>query len=112
MGGFGLNQNLNRTREGWEDEDLILSEAMASLRGAAMDTEPSERFDRDLIRRAKLNYVRDGFRYWLPGLAGASLAAIILVLAFSQIDVSSGVPNGQKIPAVQSSRVLPKLTAN
>jgi hypothetical protein len=31
-----LNQNLNRTREGWEDDDLILSEAMASLRGAAM----------------------------------------------------------------------------
>ena len=114
-----MNDVFQRTRERWEDEDDVLAQAMSSLRGAALDSTPSERFDRDLIRRARVGRVKDGLRYWLPGLIGAVTASVIVLLMISQLEAGARWPFSRTTeggtarrlaPSSQATRVVPVLT--
>jgi hypothetical protein len=114
-----LNDIFHRTRERWEDEDDVLAQAMSSLRGASIDSTPSERFDRDLLRKARVGRVKDGIRYWLPGLIGAVTASVIVLLMISQVEAGAKWPFSRNpeastarrlVPNSQASRVVPVLT--
>jgi len=116
-----LNDIFQRTRERWEDEDDILAQAMSSLRGATIDSTPSERFDRDLMRRARAGRIKDGLRYWLPGLIGAVAASVIVLLVISQVEAGARWPFSRNsetgtarrlAPNSQAARLVPVLTDN
>lgn len=58
--------------------------ALNMLRSTALLEEPTDGFDRRVLRRARIQSVRDGFGYWSPAAVGATIAAV-LVLALLQI---------------------------
>lgn len=58
--------------------------ALNMLRSSALLEEPTDGFDRRVLRRARIQAVREGFGYWSPAAVGATIAAV-LVLALLQI---------------------------
>lgn len=62
--------------------------ALNMLRQTGFEPEYDDSFDRRLIRRAKAQTVRDGFRYWSPVALGATIA-MIGVLAVLQVSLKS-----------------------
>jgi len=63
--------------------------ALNMLRATAIREEPTDGFDRRVLRRARIQSVREGFGYWSPAAVGATIAAV-LVLALLQIVGRSG----------------------
>lgn len=58
--------------------------ALNMLRSTAIHEEPTDGFDRRVLRRARIQSVREGFGYWSPAAVGATIAAV-LVLALLNI---------------------------
>lgn len=95
--------------------------ALNMLRQIAIEPECDDNFDRRLIRRARTQTVRDGFRYWSPVAVGATIA-MIGVLAVLQVSLrSDSLPERRTemgeamrrtstFPAVPELDETPKLT--
>lgn len=58
--------------------------ALNMLRATALHAEPADTFDRRVLRRVRLQNVRERFSYWSPAAIGATVA-MGLVLAILQI---------------------------
>lgn len=69
-------------------------EAFSMLRGLAVEDEQgySERFETRVIRRWKLNSVRDTATYWSPAICGAVIAAVALLAIFQLLGRGSTMP--------------------
>jgi hypothetical protein len=57
--------------------------ALDMLRSAALDSEPGVQFEERVIRRLKVQHVRESIGYWSPAIAGASLACLALFAALT-----------------------------
>jgi hypothetical protein len=73
------------------------------LRAATMEAEPERGFDRRLIRRVRVQTVKDSFSYWLPALVGCLIAFVAI---FSTLDLLAAKrsPGSMKIPGGEARR--------
>ena len=62
-------------------QERAASYSLDMLRDCAFSTEVEDSFDRRVIRRARVQSVRDGFRYWSPAFTGGLVAAALLLTA-------------------------------
>lgn len=82
-------------------EERAASFSLDLLRNAAFQPEVEDSFDRRVLRRAHVQRVQDGFRYWSPAFMGGLVAAGLL-LAAVQI-LTKPIAPGATVP-VQASR--------
>lgn len=75
-------------------EESLHEEGFAMLRGLAFEDEPSnpDRFEHRVIRRWRVQSVKDSAAYWSPAIFGALVAAIALLAMFQLVGRSSTMP--------------------
>jgi hypothetical protein len=80
-----------------------LSLSLNMLRAATLDVEPERGFDRRLIRRVRVQAVKESFSYWLPALVGCLIAFFAI---FSTLDLlaTRGGQSSVKVPTGQARR--------
>ena len=86
---------------GCRTEEEAANSSLDLLRGCAFEAEVEDSFDRRVLRRARIQSVQDGFRYWSPAMMGGLVAAGLL-LAAVQVLTRPIIPGGT--PAVEASR--------
>jgi len=87
-----------------EIEDSLEEQGLDALRGLAVAEEadvPS--FDRRVLRRWRVQSVKQTARYWTPALCGAAVAAIAL-LAMLQILSAAQGPKPLSTPGTEAQR--------
>ena len=62
-------------------EERAAAFSLDLLRNAAFDPEVQDSFDRRVLRRAHVQRVQEGFRYWSPAFMGGLVAACLLLAA-------------------------------
>lgn len=62
-------------------EERAASFSLDLLRNAAYEPDVQDSFDRRVLRRAHVQRVQDGFRYWSPAFMGGLVAAGLLLAA-------------------------------
>lgn len=72
--------------------EVQLDSAMDMLRGQDFRTEVSSVFDSHVIRKHRIQSVRDSFRYWMPALIGAAVAGVALLAMLHAISRPAGLP--------------------
>lgn len=70
------------------DSDLALN----MLRLAAFEVEAEPQFDQRVIRRHRLDNVREDIRYWSPTTWGAAFAVMAILAALQMVSRSSQLP--------------------
>ncbi|HRI42661.1 MAG TPA: hypothetical protein PLL78_01080 [Fimbriimonadaceae bacterium] len=75
-------------------EESLHDEGFAMLRGLGLDEDPAapERFEHRVIRRWRVQSVKDTAAYWSPAICGALVAAIALLAMFQLVGRSSTMP--------------------
>jgi hypothetical protein len=81
------------------------------LRSASLDPEPAAHFDERVIRRLRLQQVRESLGYWRPAFVGAMLACVALfatlhVLSLDAPRSSIHLPSGE---ALRERSAFPEL---
>jgi hypothetical protein len=71
--------------ESCRQEERAACLSLDLLRSASFETELEPSFDRRVVRRAKVEAVRDSVRYWSPALIGGAVAAGLLLAAVSAV---------------------------
>lgn len=66
-------------------EEQAAALSLDLLRGCAFDAQVEDSFDRRVLRRARVQRVQDGFRYWSPAFGGALVASILLLAALQAL---------------------------
>ncbi len=61
-----------------ESQESSMHCSLNMLRAATIDVEPAAHFDERLIRRVKIQRVKESLSYWTPGLIGCAVAAIAI----------------------------------
>jgi hypothetical protein len=88
--------------------------ALGMLRMASMDAQVSPGFDDRVLRRAKVQTVRQSLKYWSPAFVGGAIACIALVAALqiaatpSQLK-SATLPEGEARLGPNPDHPMPKL---
>jgi hypothetical protein len=87
------------------------------LRSAALEPEVSANFDDRVLRRVRVQSVRESLGYWSPALAGAGIAcvAIFAALQIAALPVQPNLmqlPDGEARRSVDSDTPLPSLILN
>jgi hypothetical protein len=91
--------------------------ALNMLRASALEPDVTSGFDDRLIRRIRVQQVRESLTYWSPAMAGAAIACITIFAALALI---ARAPQGKhSIPQAgearrfePADRVLPNLVLN
>lgn len=75
-------------------EESLQDEGFAMLRGLGLDEDATapERFEHRVIRRLRVQSVKDTAAYWSPAICGALVAAIALLAMFQLVGRSSTMP--------------------
>jgi hypothetical protein len=84
-----------------EDSASVLSLNM--LREAAIDQTPAASFDERLLRRIRINRVRESLGYWTPALIGGSIACAALFVTLHMLSAPA-TPNSATIPNGEARR--------
>ncbi|MBX3117654.1 MAG: hypothetical protein KF784_01200 [Fimbriimonadaceae bacterium] len=66
--------------------------ALNMLRMAAFDVDPEPQFDQRVLRRHKLDTVREDIRYWSPTVWGAAFAVVAIFAALQMVSRSAQLP--------------------
>ena len=66
-------------------EERAASFSLDLLRNAALAPEVEDSFDRRVLRRARVQRVQEGFRYWSPAFVGGVVAAGLLLAAVQML---------------------------
>lgn len=79
--------------------------ALNMLRSAAVDVEPAmdSHFEERVVRLARLQQVRESLRYWMPALAGGTLACAAVFAALHLVS-RSAVHHPLNMPAGEARR--------
>lgn len=85
--------------------------ALNMLRASALTPEPEDSFDRRLVRRVRLQGVRDQFGYWSPTAIGATIATVLVLALLQVVARPGGVPerNNPAGAAMRSDTRLPSI---
>ncbi len=88
--------------------------ALNMLRGASIEVEVQPNFDERVIRRVKVQRVKEGFRYWSPAIAAACITCLTLFAGLSlvtkPVNIQSAHLPGSEARRIQSPRLtLPTL---
>jgi predicted anti-sigma-YlaC factor YlaD len=83
--------------------------ALNMLRAASLEDEIeiSPSFDERLIRRVRVNSVREGIRYWSPAAVGAGIACIALFTALHVAATPTQMKNAE-VPGGQARNATPR----
>lgn len=88
-------------------EDSLEEIGLDALRGLAVEDMPDgTTFDRRVIRRWRVQSMKQTARYWTPAVCGAAVAAIAL-LAMLQILSSAQNPKSLATPGAEAQRARP-----
>jgi len=93
-------------------EEASLRLSLNMLRAAALDAAPPTHFDERLIRRVKVQKVKDSLNYWSPAFVGCALACVAL-FATLHVLTQEAPSNSVRVPAGQAFNSLhsfPELT--
>ena len=63
------------------EDEAAATLSLGLLRDCTFAVEVPDSFDRRILRRTKIQTVRDGFRYWSPAFTGGLVAAGLLLAA-------------------------------
>jgi hypothetical protein len=88
--------------------------ALNMLRSAMLEPEVEPHFDERLIRRVKVQRVKESLGYWSPALAGAVIAGMTIFAALGLVTRSGQAPQpelngGQAKRLVEPAREFPSL---
>ena len=62
------------------------------LRGMAMEHEVSRAFDERVIRRLRVQTVKESLNYWSPAVLGAAIACLAVLAAMQMMSKPSSLP--------------------
>ena len=87
--------------------------ALNMLRMAALEPEIAPMFEDRVIRKLKVQQVRESLNYWSPALVGAGIACGVIFVTL-HLATSPGQTRRAELPAAQSrqdvqTRIVPKL---
>ena len=91
------------------EEERAANTSLHLLRDCAFQYGVEDAFDRRVLRRAKLQSVHDGFRYWSPAFTGGLVAATLLLAAVQALTrpITTGTPqNVEASRGVQGSLAM------
>lgn len=100
-------------RRSEQAEDLCLN----LLRGSALEAEVAPQFEDRIIRRLRVQNVRESLNYWSPALVGAGIACLALFVTLHLAAASSQSPAHGQLPGGEANRIgapktLPNLEVN
>ena len=72
-------------------EEAASTNSLNMLRSMALTVEPSEAFDRRLVRMVKVDRGRDRFAYWFPAIFGAAIASFAMFALMQLVTASHSV---------------------
>jgi hypothetical protein len=82
------------------------------LRAAALEPEVAPMFEDRVIRRLKVQNVRESLNYWTPALVGAGIACVALFVALHLAAMPSQL-NRAEVPGGEASRLtVPRTQTN
>ena len=77
--------------------------ALNMLRSAAMEIDIAPNFDERVIRKVKIQHVREGFRYWSPAIGAAVISCITLAAGMTLVTRPTG-PGSAHLPGSEARR--------
>jgi hypothetical protein len=84
-------------------EQATFHQSLNMLRAATIDVTPAKGFDERVIRRVRVNRVRESLGYWSPAFLGSAVACMALLVALhllaSPTMSSTHIPNGEAMRA-------------
>ncbi len=78
--------------------------ALNMLRAAAIDDVPETNFDLRLIRRVKVQTIRESFSFWSPMAIGATVAMVLMLAVLQVVYKPTGIPQ-RNSPSGEAHRV-------
>ncbi len=102
--------------QGCRKEDSASVISLNMLRAAVLEVSPGIRFDERVIRRWRVQHVRESVAYWAPALVGGAIASFALFVTLHLLTVQSApasatIPGGEAMNSVHRTSQSLELTS-